>query len=448
MADVSIAQNSLARAVSRARAGEDAELSRKVREAGESLSKLLAGVLRLKRLHGADNQAFETPVAELTRAVGELVDTLGTVHIVAVEEQVYVNDIRIPTESGAGKALAAELAAHNTGGLTFHGAITPENVRAAIAVFGGAPATEAPRHTAQRALADRGVKRVELTPRVKFIQEDDAVATVRDPVETLRRLLGAVEETYDNVGAGRILNVLPLRRAIAEILDVGLDTPALWETIGEGPPHASHAVEVALVVLLVGKGAGLRLGFLQDLGLAGLTHDVGYAALSGTVPPTDALALHPVEAARVMLRQRGFHVAKLRRLRAILDHHRAAPAAGAAASPLGDLLRMAEDYATLVRVHAARVSRADAVGAIAHGAGRLYDPALAQLLVNALGRYPPGTLVELADGRIARSCSPARSDRAFATPIVRLVDPRTRAFAAERLDLAQGGPAIVRALPG
>jgi hypothetical protein len=206
-------------------------------------------------------------------------------------------------------------------------------------------------------------------------------------------------------------------------------------------------VEVALVVLLLGRGAGLRLGFLQDLGLAGLTHDVGYASLSGTLPPPEGLARHPVEAARIMLRQRGFHVAKLRRLRAILDHHRA-PQAGMPASPLGELLRVADDYATLIRLYGARVSRADAVGAILRGAGTAYDPTIAQLLANALGRYPPGTLVELRDGRLARSVSPARSAHAFATPVVRLLDPRTRALTPELVDLAQGGPAIARALPG
>jgi hypothetical protein len=100
-----------------------------------------------------------------------------------------------------------------------------------------------------------------------------------------------------------------------------------------------------------------------------------------------------------------------------------------------------------VRVYGARVSPADALGAMARAAGTFYHPALAQLLVNVLGRYPPGTLLELEDGRFARAVAPVRSRETFATPLARLCDPRTRALAPERLDLA-AGPRIVRALPG
>jgi hypothetical protein len=446
--EVAQAQTSLARAVARARAGEDYELAQKVRERGETTSKLLAGLLKLNKVHTADNTAFDVPVTELARAIRELVDLLGTVHLVAVQDQVYVNDIRIPTGSGASGDLSAQLATHNAGGLTFHAALAPEAVRAIVSAFATAPAAQLPRHALQRSLFARGVKTVELTPRVRYIAEDDEKATTRNPLEAMGRALQLVAETYDNVAAGRVLNVLPLRRAVSEFLELGPEAPVLWDTVAEGLPHASHAVTVALVALLMGKGAGLRVGMLQDLGLAGLIHDVGYASLPANAPAAEGLARHPGEAVRILLRQRGFHVAKLRRLRAVLDHHRDHADPRGRPSILGELLRLAEDYATLVRVAGAKGSPAHALAAIARGAGRLYHPALAQLLVNVLGRYPPGTLVELADGRMARSASPARSAQTFAAPLVHLLDPRTKTFSRDLLDLAVAGPAVRRALPG
>jgi hypothetical protein len=39
--------------------------------------------------------------------------------------------------------------------------------------------------------------------------------------------------------------------------------------------------------------------------------------------------------------------------------------------------------------------------------------------VNALGAYPPGTLLRLEDGRIVRSAAPARSAETFAHPLAR-----------------------------
>ena len=447
-AEATQAQTSLARAVARARAGEDYELAQKVRERGETISKLLAGLLKLNRVHVSDNTAFDVPVTELSRAIHELVDLLGTVHLVAVQDQVYVNDIRIPTGSGASGELSGELATHNTGGLTFHAALAPEAVRAIASAFAKAPAADLPRHTLQRRLFALGVKTVELTPRVRYIAEDDENATKRNPLEAMGRALQLVAETYDNVAAGRVLNVLPLRRVVAEFLDLGPGSPVLWDTVAEGLPHASHAVTVALVALLMGKGAGLRVGMLQDLGLAGLIHDVGYASLPEGAPAAEGLARHPGEAVRILLRQRGFHVAKLRRLRAVLDHHRDHSDPRGQPSILGELLRVAEDYATLVRVAGTRSSPAHALGAIARGAGRLYHPALTQLLVNVLGRYPPGTLLELADGRHARSASPARSPQTFAAPLVHLYDAATKAFSRELFDLAIAGVAVRRAVAG
>ncbi len=447
--ELSRAQASLGRAIGRARAGEDHELSQKVREQGECLAHVLGGLLKMSRVHAADNRAFDAPVEQLSRALGELVELLGPVHLVTVEEEAYVNDVRIRSEGkGNVRDLGSELARHNTGGVTFHAALDTGAVRALVAAFARKPAEAAPRRALQQVLLERDLRSVELAPRFRFRVQGDDDGRQHDPVEALRRTLRIVEETFDNLAAGRVLNPLPLRRQVVQILDLGVDAPELWETLGQGSPHASHAVTVAMVALLVGRAAGFRQAFLQDLGLAALVHDAGYAGLpTDTAAGPEGLMRHPAEGARIMLRQRGFHPAKLRRLRAVLDHHRDYVEPRGRPSALGQVLRLAEDYATLIRVYASRISPEDALGAMAAAAGRTYNPALTQVMVNALGRYPPGTLLELEDGRYARSVSPVRSPETFATPLVRIYDLKTRALSAERHDLALEG-AIRRALPG
>jgi hypothetical protein len=175
---------------------------------------------------------------------------------------------------------------------------------------------------------------------------------------------------------------------------------------------------------------------------------VGYAALGTGAASSgpEGLARHPGEGARVLLRQRGFSDAKIRRLRAVLDHHRGYSEPRGRPSVVGCILRLAEDYSAFVRVYGQRITPADVLGAMARAAGAFYHPALAQLFVNSLGRFPPGTLLELADGRRARSASPVRSPPLFAAPLVRLLDPAGEPRG-PILDLAQG-PAVKRALPG
>jgi hypothetical protein len=448
MDELSRAQSSLGRALGRARAGEDRELAQKVREGGEALAHMLGGLLKLTRTHSPDNRAFDAPVAEFGRALAALGDLLGTVHLVAVEDQVYVNDIRIRAEGKAGvRDLGPELRRHNAGGVSFHGALSPEQIRALVAGLAGPAAPEAPRRSLGALLAGQGVSAVELTGIYRFrTTQAEAGAAHRDPAEVLGRLLELVGETFENLAAGRVLNPLPLRRSVMELVEAGIEAPAFWLGFPDCPPHAAHAVEVAVLSLLLGKAARLPSGALQDLGIAALVHDAGYLA-PGVGEGAAALARHPVEGARIVLRQRGFSEAKLRRLRAVLEHHRDYGNPTLRPSTFGSILRLAEDYANVVRLYGAKVTRDAALGAMLKAGGKLYQPALAQLLVNALGRFPPGTLLELGDGRFGRSTAPARGAELWDRPLVRLLDPATRRPVGELLDLARGGE-VRRALPG
>lgn len=446
MDELQQAQQELSRVLSRARAGEDRDLMQRVRESGEQLAHLLSGLLKLTRVHAPENRAFDAPVAEFSRAVGALVELLGAVHLVTVEDQVYVNDVRIRTDARAGaRDLGADLRPHQIGGLTFHAPLPDAGVRALIRTLAAPPEGEAPRAVLLQRLQEAGLGTVE--PAGLFRFRLDEGEDQRSPEETVRRMLGLVTETCINLQAGRALNPLPLRRAVLEVLDVGLGAPAFWGGFpSEAAPHARHALEVATVALATARAAAFPPAFLQDLGIAALLHDTGYLA-HGMVDGPQGYARHPLEGARVALRQRGFHEAKVRRLRAVLEHHRDLATPNARPSPGGAILRLAEDYVNVVRLYGARVLRADALGAMVKGGGTLYQPALAQVMVNALGRHPPGTLLELDDGRYARVAAPARAPELWDKPLVRLLDPRTREPGSELLDTARG-LGIRRAVPG
>ena len=173
-------------------------------------------------------------------------------------------------------------------------------------------------------------------------------------------------------------------------------------------------------VLAVGAGpCGDRLIEWSEL-VAALVHDVGYAVLGHRK--------HEVTGARVMLRRRGFHSGKVRRVRGALDHHidfnnERKP------SLVGRILRIVEDYD-----HFSTQGEGDgparALAMMAGGAGTLYDPDLMQVFVNSMGRYPPGTVLKIGDGRRVRSVSLVRSPQTFNRPLV-MTD------AGELIDLAQ-----------
>jgi hypothetical protein len=418
--DLSQAQDALARALGRARIGEDRALANQVRELGERLAHLLSGLLRMTRLHSPDNSAFNKPVEDLHATLVQLHGLLGSVHLVAVEDQVYVNDIRIRAGEKASslRELGAELQRHNAGGITFHLPLDGPAVRALVGCIGGAPAAAEPRNSLARALHAAGVAGLELAGRFRFRMASEGAGEASDPRAFVSRALAATDEAFQNLAAGRVPNPLPLRRLVTELLERDLSTEELWAEPAEAPPYALHQLRVAQIALLVGRGISLADSILQDLGVAALYHDCGYAAGSAAGDGVGvSFERHGAAGARLMLRQRGFHEAKMRRVLAILQHHRDA---NDRLRPglFGRILRVAEDYDTLAR-RSGRLSPTMALAVMLKWAGTRYDTVLIQILINALGAYPPGSLLKLPDGRIVRSASPARGPDTFAQPLAR-----------------------------
>jgi len=450
--DLSRAQEALARALGRARIGEDRALANQVREVGERLAHLLSGLLRMTRLHSPDNTAFNKPVEDLHTTLVQLHELLGSVHLVAVEDQVYVNDIRIRAGDKASsiRELGAELHRHNTGGITFHQPLDGPAIRSLIGGLGSAPTPDKPRQGLARALHAAGVGGIELQGRFRFRMASEGAAEMSDPRDFVSRALAAADEAFQNLAAGRVPNPLPLRRLVTELLERDPAGEQLWADPAEAPPYALHQLRVAQLALLVGREVGLPQSVLQDLGVAAIYHDCGYAAGAAALEGVGvSFERHAAAGARLMIRQRGFHEAKMRRVLAVLQHHRDA---NDRLHPglFGRILRVAEDYDTLAR-RSGKLSPTMALAAMLKGAGTRYDAALLQLLVNALGAYPPGTLLRLEDGRIVRSATPARGPETFAHPLarcLRLADGSPAPPDSPLVDLRGGGPVqLLHGLP-
>ena len=421
-------QDRLAHAIERARVGEDRQLAQEVRERGEQLASLLYGLLRTSRTHDADNQVFDQPVADFCACVGSLYQVLGVVNLVTVEEQVYVNDVRIRfgENSGTPGALGQELHKHNVGGITFHTTPSNEDVRTTLACFAKPPAGSSPRMALGRSLYKRGVKHIELTGIYRYLRSGETRrandGTLNDLFERAHNTVG---QMWNNAVAGRVLNALPLRRLVAEMLDTGPGSEPLWEPILDAPPHVTHAMRVNHVALVLGTVIGLDSSALQDLGVSALLHDLGYASppeMGRSVSHLHHTLGHAVLGARMLACRRGFHEAKVRRVLVALHHHRDMTNRAGTPPPLfGRIVRIAEDYDNFCRPDAGQLSPPEALSAIVGGSGSRYDPVLVQALVNVLGRFPPNTLLELEDGRTVRTLCIVRSPETFDKPRAQIV---------------------------
>lgn len=267
-----------------------------------------------------------------------------------------------------------------------------------------------------------------------------------------RAWVGALERTAAvERGGGQEPSLGDLKRCVQRLVDVlqedgdtvllGLAS-ARSVTLSAYGAVSTHAVNVAVLALVLGRAAGLGKRDLARLGLVALLHD------AGTEPgpaQTDAAGHTLHGATRLLGLGRLDEVAQL--ALTALEHHGAAGLPcldGLEATVATRMVQIADAYELLRRGSAQRPALpADrALAALRGGAGVRLDAELVQVFATALGPHPPGSAVQLDSGEIGVVVRAPRDASLADRPLVRLLlDAAGQPFPAEVLaDLAEDEP--------
>jgi hypothetical protein len=445
------AQEQLAVTLARARSEEDRELLSSVREQGGQVAHLLNGLLRMAHMHAPNNTAFDAPLRDFTAALNRLIDLVGPAYVLCAEGQAYVNEVRIRADFQVDDttSLGAELLRHNIGGITFNDILAQDQVRLLVWILADTPAAPRPRSAIQDRLQKAGLSSIQVHPPFRFrISGAETQATSAEYAQLHRESANVVADAFANLGANRLPNPLPARRLLIQMIDAGKSEDLLSLVAGSElslPPFARHTMMVATLAVLVGRAAGLPDASLSDLGLAAMFHDIGFCLREdGFAVP---FARHTQAGLRILLRQRGFHKAKLRRLLTVLQHHRGLDDPHGTPSLYARIVHVADDYDIMTRFRVGRgplTTPPDAIARLAGQAGKAYDPLIVQLLINILGPFPPGSLLQLADNRAVVVVSGVRSPATFDKPLVKVLRLASGARPSSQtiLDLAAGPPIV------
>ncbi|MEW6367317.1 MAG: HD domain-containing phosphohydrolase [Acidobacteriota bacterium] len=428
MSTISTGVAGLEQALARAALSDDRELAAKVREDGRRFVFLLGGLMRMSRLYDPENSAYISPSNDAAAALAGLVELLGAVHIVCVEDQIYINDIRLrvaASEQAVADSFIASLAAHKVGGLSLHRGLRPDQVKHLAMTLARPQATSVhPLQSIRSHLAS--LTSVEVTGEYRFRVAGEGEKKKRDMGAALGQCDAVIKEALKNLGADRMPNPLPVRRSVIELLEAIRADPnealASLRRRQAGIAGQQHLVAVSSQAMLLGQALGLSDADLSDLGVAAMLHDVGAI----TCPDRTG---HAAAGARILLRQRGFHEAKVRRLLLVLEHHLPYVQSGERGVARDDIpslfariVHIVDDYDVLTASLPGKVPAmvpARALGLM--WAAHTYDPDLLALFVQLMGRLPPGSLLELSDGRWAVSVSGGRDRERFTWPVVRIV---------------------------
>ncbi|MDP2309900.1 MAG: HD domain-containing protein [Pseudomonadota bacterium] len=452
MVEVDATVARLARFVAELQAGTQAGEADELQRQGEQMARVVLSLLRMMRTHALNNQAFARPTMDLRQLLAQAAEVSGAVQITSVEGLVYMNDarVRFPENADVPRELTGEFARLGVGGLFFHEPLNTVQIRMLLECLGGPVDPNAPVETLNKRLRARGLGSVEpLRPlRFRLDTEERRARRPRSGVQ-VQQAATLIDKVVDNLGSNRLPDPVPVRRLITEIVSGGGGSEGLFDEYVAGiSPFAGHVLRVSHNALMLGGELGLSPEALQDLGVCAMFHDLGYAAREGAAradgeePAVDGFAppyeRHAGAGARLLMRNRGFSAGKVLRILATIEHHRNYDDPSGKPTLFGRIVRICEDYDNLVRSRGGRLSPATALRRMQPHSGTRYDPTLFQLLVNKLGAYPPGTLLELMDGRVVRASSTVRSRESFDRPVTSVVRLGGTAPAVE-VDLAIEG---------
>ena len=190
-----------------------------------------------------------------------------------------------------------------------------------------------------------------------------------------------------------------------------------------GDFHSTHAANVSILSMCIGRRLGMHKRDLADLGIAALLHDAGRTL--GEDASEGADADHAGRGARRLLRVMGFTDRSLRSVLAALQHHSPAKNAdGTPGSLMSRIIAVADFFDTTTTPAGdgrEPLPAKDVLAAMCRSTMR-FDHRLARLLAEIVGAYPLGSVLTLGSGvrAVVRGRDP-ESDSVL-RPLLRMIE--------------------------
>lgn len=270
-----------------------------------------------------------------------------------------------------------------------------------------------PSRRAKRQTVITTTKKSPPPPKLPVEQElGRARKTYNDSSAVIRTML-------DDVRLGLALDTPHAKEIVNTCVDSILRNPdalLLLSTIKNKDDYtAQHSLNVAILSICLGRQVGLEHNQLLELGLCGLLHDVGKLLTPDNILNKDGRL--SVEEFEVMKRHtthgRDILMSNDRTPLATLDvahaHHEALDGSGYPRALNGNSLSLwtrmvaitdTYDAITSTRVYQTGETSFQALRILHAQTGIRFDPKMCVQFIRAIGIFPPGSVVQLSDGRV------------------------------------------------
>ncbi len=429
---------------------------------GPQLVMRLHGLLRSVRLYNVSNQAVQTQITQMMETLGAVMEDEASLYMSG--EHFYVNGVRIKIETSQldhFRAVAAEFASRNLGGLRFTSGLSRTELATFVQMFAAA------HDAAQGENLPGAVADAKVTHIVPVLACDIAAQTssaqaiaaqtmaAAPPARAAGRAGGAgggggpeerarARSTFWRAvsGSGAALAnsarthkpaMAMARRIVQPLVDTIMrgeySILGLTALKNHDEYTYAHCVNVSLLSIAIGRRLGLPRTTLASLGVASLFHDLGKLAVpvevlkkAGKLSDEEwrLVQRHPIEGVKLVSRHPGLTGLSVDAMRVCLQHHQTYDGGGyprfarpCRQSTLVRIVAAADCYDAMTGHRAYRRRPMTGFEALQQLVGREashFDPAVLWGLVQCVGLYPAGTVMLTKSGHTVLAASPNPAD--------------------------------------
>ena len=401
---------------------------------GKYLVAQLFILIKTSQNYSEGHGALDPPVANVIRAVREIQRKNEEAALRVKGHYLYLGELRLkPDATGyhTFNFVMEEMTRHGIGGICFNLSVSLDDLRRFVYSFREVELLSAPDSYGRilERMQQRMITGIELEA---LAEEQERVQIDREQLSQdyklkekrlYQKAMDAMSEVMKTAAAGKPLRLREPKRVVQQMIDLlaGGQSSLIALSALRSPElqNQSHAAQVCILSLALGRRLGLPKFTLCELGLAALLHDIGTADLAGElldqpVPLTAAqkqtMEAHPLVGVKKIMQLKMLDTLSSRIITGVFEHHLLADFSGYPRFPyqrlslFGRIISIADGYAGLTSLRVsgrAPYAPEKAVRYLLSQAGKAYDEALLKLFIGCVGLYPIGSLLQLDGGELA-----------------------------------------------